>query len=88
MRSWRIIGVLLLCLVLAGTAACAGGGGDEVSWQETEVVRGDLTISVGASGNIGVSDEANLTFGSGGKVDKLYVEEGDEVTKDDVLASL
>lgn len=88
MRSWRIIGVLLLCLVLAGTAACAGGGGDEVSWQETEVVRGDLTISVGASGNIGVSDEANLTFGSGGKVDKLYVEEGDEVTKDDVLARL
>ena len=88
MKDWRIVAVLLLCLVLAGTAACAGGGGDEVSWQETEVVRGDLTDSVGASGNIGVSDEANLTFGSSGKVDKLYVEEGDEVTKDDVLARL
>jgi len=88
MRSWRIIGVLLLCLVLAGTAACAGGDGDEVSWHETEVVLGDLTDSISASGIIGVSNEVNLTFGSGGKVDKLYVEEGDEVTKDDVLARL
>jgi len=87
-RNWRIVAVLLLCLVLAGTAACAGEGDEEVYWQPAEVVRGDLTVIVSASGNIGVSNEAKLTFGSGGKVDKLYVEEGDEVTEDDTLARL
>jgi multidrug efflux pump subunit AcrA (membrane-fusion protein) len=53
-----------------------------------EVVRGDLTVSISGSGNIGVSREASLAFGSGGKVDKIYVEEGDKVSKGDVLAKL
>jgi len=88
MKDWRIVPVLLLCLVLAGTAACAGEGGEEVYWQPAEVVRGDLTVIVSASGNIVVANEAKLTFGSGGKVDKLYVGEGDEVTEDDELARL
>ena len=88
MRNWRIVPVLLLCLVLAGTAACAGEGGEEVYWQPAKVVRGDLTVIVSASGNIVVANEAKLVFGTGGKVDKLYVEEGDEVTEDDVLARL
>ena len=88
MRNWRIVPVLLLCLVLAGTAACAGEGDEEVYWQPAEVVRGDLTVIVSASGNIVVANEANLAFGSSGKVDKLYVEEGDEVTEDDALARL
>jgi len=87
MKSWRMVAILLLCLVLAGTAAC-GGEPEEAEWQLTEVVRGDLTVSVSGSGNIGVSDEASLVFGSGGKVDKLYVEEGDKVSKGDVLAKL
>jgi len=87
-RNWRIVPVLLLCLVLAGTAACAGEGDEEVYWQPAEVVRGDLTVIVSASGNIGISNEAKLAFGSSGKIDKLYVEEGDEVTEDDALARL
>ncbi len=88
MKDWRTLAVLLLCLVLAGTAACAGEGSEEVYWQPAEVVRGDLTVIVSASGNIGVANEAKLTFGTGGKVDKLYVEEGDEVTEGDTLAKL
>ncbi len=88
MKSWRIVPILLLCLVLAGTVACAGQGGEEVSMQMVEVVRGDLTVIVSGSGNIGVSSEANLVFGTGGKVDKIYVEEGDKVSSGDVLAKL
>jgi multidrug efflux pump subunit AcrA (membrane-fusion protein) len=88
MKIWQIIAVLLLCLVLAGTTACAGEGSEEVYWQPAEVVRSDLTVSISASGKIGISNDANLIFGSGGKVDKIYVEEGDEVTKDEVLAKL
>jgi len=91
-RSWQIITVLLLCLALAGSLACSpfGGGGEEKETgpQLIEVVRGDLVVSVSGSGNIGVSNEAKLAFGVGGRIDKIYVKEGDEVNEDDVLARL
>jgi HlyD family secretion protein len=88
MRNWWIVPVLLLCLVLVGTTACVGQGGEEVYWQPAEVVRGDITVIVSASGNIVVANEAKLTFSTGGKVDKLYVVEGDEVTEGETLAML
>lgn len=87
MKSWGVIGIVLLCLALVGTVACAGGNG-EVSQQPVEVVRGDLTVTVSGSGNISVSNEKNLGFGSGGKIDEIYVDEGDKVSKGDILARL
>ena len=88
-KRWTIItSILLLCLVvLAGATAC-GGDEEETSQQLVEVVRGDLFVSVSGSGNIEALHEARLSFGSGGKVDKIYVKEGDEVSKGDLLANL
>ncbi len=90
MRRWRTIGVLLLCLALAGSIACNPFGGDkeEVTQQLVEVVRGNLIISVSGSGNIEVSKEANLAFDVGGRIDKIYVDDGNSVTEGDVLAKL
>lgn len=67
-----------------------GGGGDEeeAKPQLVEVVRGDLVVSVSGSGNIDVANEANLSFGTVGQIDKVYVEEGDEVSQGVVLAKL
>ena len=80
MRRLGKIGVLLLlCLALAGSVACGSDGEAEAEPQLVEVVRGDLTFTVSGSGNIRVTTEARLAFGSGGKVDKIYFEEGDEV---------
>jgi len=90
-KSWRIVAVLLLILVLAGSMACrpfGGGEGEEVAQQPDRVVRGDLVVSVSGAGNIDVSNEAELTFGVGGKIDKIYVKEGDSVSKGDVQARL
>jgi len=89
MKRWTIItGILLLCLVvLAGATAC-GGDEEETSQQLVKVVRGDLFVSVSGSGNLEAFHEARLSFGSGGKVDKIYVKEGDEVSKGKVLANL
>ena len=86
-KSWRIIAILLLCLVLAGGGACQGEP-EEAEWQLVEVVQGDLAVIVSGSGNISVSQDASLAFGTGGKVDKVYVEEGDKVSSGDVLAKL
>lgn len=90
MKGWRIVTVLLLCLVLVGSIACnpLGSNKPEVTQQLVEVVRGDLTVTVSGSGNLGVSNEIKLAFGVGGRVDKIYVEEGDEVSQGDVLAKL
>ncbi len=88
MKKWGTVGtILLLCLALVSTIGC-GGSQEEITQQLIEVVWGDLIVSISGSGNIVVSDEANLTFGSSGKIDKIYVDEGDEVNKGEVLARL
>ncbi len=90
MKSWRIVMALLLGLAALGSTGCEplGGESKETGPQFVEVVRGDLLVSVSGSGNIVVSNEANLAFGSGGKIDKIYVDDGDKVSKGDVLARL
>lgn len=52
------------------------------------MVRGDLIISVSGSGSIGVANEAKLAFDGGGKVDTIYVDEGDVVKEGEALAVL
>lgn len=92
MKRWKIVVVFLLCLALTGAVACLpfGGGGveQEVAPQLVEVVRGDLIISVSGSGSIGVDNEASLAFDGSGKVDKIYVDEGDVVKGGEALAVL
>ncbi len=90
MKSWRIMTIFLLCLGLASVTACnpLGGSEQEATEQLAEVVRGDLTVTVSGSGNLEVSNEAMLAFGVGGRVDKVYIEEGGKVSKGEVLAKL
>lgn len=87
MKNWGIVAVLLVGLMLVSLSAC-GGNADESQYRLVEVVRGDLTVTVSGSGNIEVSNEAYLAFGVGGKVGKIYVTEGEEVTQGQALASL
>jgi len=87
MNKWKIVGFLLLSLILTTTFACSGDNGN-TSQQLSDVIKGDLMVTVSGSGKAAVSQEALLTFGSGGRVDKIYVKEGDIVNKDTVLASL
>jgi HlyD family secretion protein len=88
----KIIVTLLLCLALAGAAACIPGGSsgeeEESNRQLVEVVRGNLTISVSGSGFIETSDEVVLTFDGGGRIGGIYVESGDEVNRGKCLAIL
>jgi multidrug efflux pump subunit AcrA (membrane-fusion protein) len=88
MKRWGTIGILLLGLILAGLTACNPLGNEETIEQLVEVVRGDLIVSVSGSGNIEAASEARLSFGSGGRIDQILVEEGDEVSKGEVLARL
>ncbi|MBA7562424.1 MAG: biotin/lipoyl-binding protein [Dehalococcoidia bacterium] len=88
-KLWQIIATSVLCLALVGAIACPSPGGDGAAGGDLiEVVRGDLTVIVSGSGNITVSQDASLAFGTGGKVEAVYVEAGDQVSQGDVLARL
>jgi len=81
----RLIAVMLLCLVGVVLAGCVPG--EEVQ-ETTEVFRGDLVISVEVSGNLEMPYKVDLSFGTSGTVEEVMVEEGDRVTKGQVLAKL
>jgi len=89
-KIWRKLSVFLLCVILALTAVgvVACNGDEEVDYQLEEVVRGDLSVVVSASGNLEAVNEAKLDFGSGGEVAEVYVKDGDWVNEGDMLAKL
>ncbi len=85
MKRRGIIGILLLSLILITATAC---GSDDKEATNQQPAEGDINISVTGDGNIKASSHDRLTFGSGGKVEKIYVNEGDKVNEGDVLAEL
>jgi HlyD family secretion protein len=88
-KLWPIVAISVLCLALVVATACPGTESEGADGEElVEVVRGDLTVIVSGSGNITVSQDASLAFGTGGKVETVYVEAGDQVSQGDVLAKL
>ncbi len=88
MKKLRMIAALLLLIILTTVTACNPLGDDEEEEQYVEVGRGDLLVTVSGSGNIETSEDANLSFGSGGRIARIYIEEGDRITKGEILAEL
>jgi HlyD family secretion protein len=88
MKRWAIISILLVSLTMVAANACSGGDAAETTQQLAKVERGDLALTVTGDGSIKASRDARLSFGSGGKVDSIYVDEGDKVKEGDVLARL
>ena len=83
--------LLLLCTLLAlpiiGCASDEEGEEGDGS-EEYTVTRGNLTVDVSASGNLAFSTEEDLAFDMAGTVEDVFVEEGDAVTENQVVATL
>ncbi len=89
MKKLRIIAAFLILLVLTTVTACNPLGETETEVEKyAEVEKGDLLVTVSGSGNIETATDANLSFSSGGRIARIYVEKGDRVTKGDILAEL
>ncbi|MFC2066973.1 HlyD family secretion protein [Chloroflexota bacterium] len=84
MKRRGIVAIILLGLILISTIAC--GGDEETTSQQP--AEGDINATITADGNIEASSHERLTFGSGGKIDKISVKKGDNVIKGAVLAKL
>ncbi len=90
MKKRRIL-IMVICLVVVGIVlgvVFTRGGGSKDTLSTFNVTRGDIVKSVIVDGNLQMLDKAYLFFGMTGTVTEVLVEEGNNVTKDQVLARI
>ncbi len=91
MKKWSIRLILILVLLLLA-AGCGGGQARSFTAEdilrEEAIQRGDLDITVPASGNVAANDTVALSFEIPGVVAEVTVAMSDAVTKGEVLARL
>jgi HlyD family secretion protein len=88
-RKWVIrggIGLGLLLLVLL-VARCFSGE-DKPNYATREVRKGDLTVSVSATGNLKPVNQVDVGSEQSGKITAVYVDVNDRVTRGQKLAEL
>jgi HlyD family secretion protein len=88
-RKWAMrggAGVVLLILVLL-VARCFSGE-DKPNFATREVRKGDLTVSVSATGNLKPINQVDVGSEQSGKITAVYVDVNDRVTKGQKLAEL
>lgn len=88
-RKWVVrgaIGLALLILILL-LARCFSGE-DKPNFATREVRRGDLTVTVSATGNLKPINQVDVGSEQSGKITRVYVDVNDRVTKGQRLAEL
>ncbi len=84
-----IITVSLVCIGIVLAIVLTGRAGRETPSLDTvEVTRGDIVKTVLADGSLEAPNKAYLSFGAMGTVTEVLVDEGNNVTKGQVLARL
>src|SRR5262245_47962665 len=86
----RLRSAALMCGLLVATLVLAACGGQTATTRTATlpVSRGDVVQSVSGSGSIEPLRESFLNFVTNGTVNKVLVEEGQQVKQGTVLASL
>lgn len=87
--------IIILALIGGGIAAYLWWREEQATAQQSsailrtgQVIRGDLNITVVASGNVAVNNKLDLRFDSAGIVDHVYVEVNQRVRAGEALAQL
>jgi HlyD family secretion protein len=91
LRNWMLLG--LVAIIAAGAVRFAGAGPASLRPQgaiidSSKIERGDIQITVSASGPIQPLKQVSLAFSAVGNVTALNVQEGDHVLKGQTLAVL
>ncbi len=90
MKKRRIL-IIVICVVVVGIVlgvVFTRGAGPETMPTTFNVTRGDIVKSIIVDGNLQMPNKAYLSFGMTGTVTEVLVEEGNNVTKDQLLARL
>lgn len=83
--------IITICVVVIGIVlgiVLTRGAGNEDTPTTVMVTRGDVVKTVLVDGSLVMPDKAYLSFGVTGTVAEVLVDEGNNVTKDEVLARL
>jgi RND family efflux transporter MFP subunit len=91
MKKRRIL-IITICVVIIGIVVgvvFGGRAGREATPPDTvAVTRGDIVRTILVDGSLVMPSKAYLSFGTIGTVEEVLVDEGNNVTKDQVLARL
>lgn len=87
-RAALITTICVVCIGVVIGVVLTRGGGPEDTPDTVAVTRGDILKTVLVDGNLEMPNKAYLSFGVTGTVTEVLVEEGADVTKDEVLARL
>ena len=88
-RAWIIAGVV--AVVILGVILLRGARSNSTAsstYETSPVTRGQLTATVGATGSVRAQQSAVLAWQIAGTVEKVNVQTGDQVSKNDVLSTL
>lgn len=85
MRAKWILGILLAGTLAAG---CSSGRKNQGGFRAIPVVRGDLQITVLATGNVQPNNQLVVYPPISGRIEKIYIKEGDNVHKGEKLMDL
>lgn len=85
MKYW--LPALLVILVLLGVSTCSGGG-NEPQYITQPVVERSLALSVTATGNLRPTNQVEVGSEVSGKIDHIYVDVNDRVTRGQILAQI
>ena len=88
LKRWGMTGALALVVTAALFAWGFSGGGPEVAYQTQQARRGDLTITVSATGNLEPTNQVDVGSERSGIVKSVEVDFNDRVTVGQVLARL
>lgn len=87
-NPWIIFGVIAAIAVGAYVAFGRGGNDSASQYQTEKLERGTLTATVGATGTVRARQSVILNWQTSGTVDTVVVKVGDQVKKDQILATL
>lgn len=88
---WRWAIIVATVFLLAGLAMwyLSGGTGDrKTSYVTAQVVRRDLVVTVTATGTLEPTNEVEVSSELSGMIERVFVDNNDEVEEGEVLASL
>ncbi len=86
MKKIIILIIIIIILVFIVYNFVLNKEGGEL--ESSEVIRGDVVQVVSETGQVQKGEKINLSFKSSGRIEKIYVEVGEEVKTGDILAKI
>lgn len=87
MKTWKVVAVSLVIVILVASSACSGGQ-KAAAQTQTVIAKGDIAVKMNGTGKTSYATDAKLAFDTVGKIEKLSIKEGDRVAKGTTLAKL